>query len=803
MYQKLKEIKHEGHKGYTKDPKLIMLWPSLCDLCAESLRPLRLKKGLISLTITYFLLVASMINSNVFAQKGKDPVIIDTSHYSTTFGEIRNYRIFLPHGYYDNPDKRYPVIYFFHGWSQRYFGPVGDDYSNYDKGDDNNGDNIANYISEHDVIVVKPDGFNPLSDKAYELTPYNECWVTTSRQFPVYFPEFVSHIDNNFRTISDRGHRAVCGLSMGGYMSYWVAGKYPDMVSAAGNFCGSSEFMAGPLKIPVEYKILDLYRNYNGVNLRFNFGIRDNLRFFHYDMDRVWKEVLDNYTFAAYDAAHSTCGLGDMFDFCLATFKNPSKKPLKWDHTDIYPDFSVWGYQVSTNRFLPGFTILEDVDKRGFRSSVREFMPDGTLMPFVTFIITTPPLYEKNSEYIINDIEAGTSITSRKTILSDNAGRLKIRLNGGLHNIGINKTGDPPELGLASVRVINMNWAVNKKEVKISVDLFNKGMSTADKVTATISSTKSYISITGGTAGFGNIEPLHSSECSKPLSFTCLNDSTEMARFRLIIKDSRNNEWTEFFELPLKMDLPEFRDFVIADGKTFTVAKAGVLTESAFLGSGNGDGIANPGESVVILVKDKDKYWRTSVYSSDKNVNPFGINNRFTDFWDQFGGIGSSPKYSVPVISAACPENHRIEFAAEYWVPENKFHIIKQGKLNIVVSGKDITPPGVKWVNISGGNILEAKIYDGGNLSSVSARLIPVNDVMGLDDVQLTDPGISSKFELNDEGKDGDMTAADRVFSKKISPAATYFYRVEIQAADQYGNRRVEKGSGVFMVHAD
>ena len=51
-----------------------------------------------------------------------NPVIIDSRHYSHVFGETRNFRIFLPSGYYDNPGSKYPVIYYYHGWSQRYFG---------------------------------------------------------------------------------------------------------------------------------------------------------------------------------------------------------------------------------------------------------------------------------------------------------------------------------------------------------------------------------------------------------------------------------------------------------------------------------------------------------------------------------------------------------------------------------------------------------------------------------------------------------------------------------------------------------
>ena len=94
------------------------------------------------------------------AQHADSVTIIDSRHYSNVFGEIRNYRIFLPPGYFDNPQKKYPVIYFLHGWSQRYFGDGGQKFDEFDKGDDNKGDNIANFVSTHPVIVVKSDGYN-------------------------------------------------------------------------------------------------------------------------------------------------------------------------------------------------------------------------------------------------------------------------------------------------------------------------------------------------------------------------------------------------------------------------------------------------------------------------------------------------------------------------------------------------------------------------------------------------------------------------------------------------------------------
>ena len=92
------------------------------------------------------LLTFIMILSARFCFAGSGVTIIDSSHYSHVFGEIRNYRIFLPPDYFDRPEKRYPVIYYYHGWSQRYFGDTSHDALGVDKGSDNHGDNIENFV---------------------------------------------------------------------------------------------------------------------------------------------------------------------------------------------------------------------------------------------------------------------------------------------------------------------------------------------------------------------------------------------------------------------------------------------------------------------------------------------------------------------------------------------------------------------------------------------------------------------------------------------------------------------------------
>jgi S-formylglutathione hydrolase FrmB len=743
-------------------------------------------KRIICIVRVAIVLLCTCFASDLYA----DTVTIrDSRHYSNVFGEMRNYRIFLPPGYYKQPEKKYPVIYYMHGFGQRSFGGGPTDYANCDTGYDNNGDNIQKFVSQHEVIVVKSDGYNRSTGEPYYRRPYNITPVETHRQFPLYFPELISYIDKNYKTIPDREHRAISGLSMGGFMTFWISAKYPDMFSAAGSFCGSPEFTAGPKDFPVEYRHLDMYKNYRGMNVRLNYGDKDFIRAYHQDMDRFWPDVMDNYQSKVYDAEHATCGMGEMFSFLYNTFKNPPKRPVRWSHTDIYPRFSVWDYEISTDRVVPGFTILDNVDKYGFSSAVRRFVPDGELLPLVNVTVTTPPVYEKDQWYFINDLDTRTLKVSQKKVRSDNTGRIKVNLSGSEHEIGINKAVGKPNIAVAAVELINMPWAKHNKEVSVSIKLVNKGMSPGQKVRAVLSPVNNTARIIRNNSVYGNIA-VNKMQASDPFTFRVDGDSIEIQMFRLTIKDDKNNEWVETIEIPVKKNIEEVKDFVIADGKVFIVAKSGIGRDTLMLGNGNGDGIANPGESVVVLAKGGDIYRRCLLTISDKYVNAYGNNTRLSDYWGSYDNVGGSAKYSVPLISSSCPQDHIIEAFAEYWYPDKPFHIVKQGGIRIEVKGSDKASPVIGDVQLPVDNIVQARVDDGAAIKQVRARFILKEDS--------TQTFI---IDLVDDGSDGDIIEADHVFSKQISGRKFGIYTVIIEAVDNFGNQSSKEIAGDIIVH--
>src|SRR5262249_38296292 len=154
------------------------------------------------------------------------------------FHESRNYRIFLPHKY-SASDTRYPVIYYFHGHSDRYT------LEHYDKGLDTV-PKIAAFVAAHDVIVVAADGYVARDYTGfYGGTPYDVRREGGDFDYGEYFLELVQHVDSTYRTLTTRRYRATSGLSMGGYASLWLSARYPDLIGSSSAFNPGPEFYAG------------------------------------------------------------------------------------------------------------------------------------------------------------------------------------------------------------------------------------------------------------------------------------------------------------------------------------------------------------------------------------------------------------------------------------------------------------------------------------------------------------------------------------------------------------------------------
>jgi enterochelin esterase family protein len=67
----------------------------------------------------------------------------------------------------------------------------------------------------------------------------------------------IPYVDSNFRTIADRDHRAMAGLSMGGMQTFQITLSHLDLFSYIGGFSGAGGMLQGDRKF-------DPKTDYNG-----------------------------------------------------------------------------------------------------------------------------------------------------------------------------------------------------------------------------------------------------------------------------------------------------------------------------------------------------------------------------------------------------------------------------------------------------------------------------------------------------------------------------------------------------------
>jgi enterochelin esterase-like enzyme len=124
------------------------------------------------------------------------------------------YRVYLPPCYDQQPDRRYPVLYLIHG--QNY---------NDDQWDRLGADETANTLiaaGEIPPLII--------------VMPRDRSWAqpTEDRFGQVLADSLLPAIDENYRTIPDRSHRAIGGLSRGAGWAVHLGLSHWELFSALG-----------------------------------------------------------------------------------------------------------------------------------------------------------------------------------------------------------------------------------------------------------------------------------------------------------------------------------------------------------------------------------------------------------------------------------------------------------------------------------------------------------------------------------------------------------------------------------------
>jgi enterochelin esterase-like enzyme len=171
-------------------------------------------------------------------------------YYSNITKSWRRAFVYTPAGYDTNLSEKYPVLYLQHGG--------GED----ETGWPNQG--RVDFIIDNLIAERKAKPMLVVMDRGYAVDPGDS--KNTQQSGPrgmfqnntltnVFIKEIIPTIDKEFRTISDRDHRAMAGLSMGGFQTFQITLTNLDKFAYIGGFSGAGSMQQGN----------DISTLYNGV----------------------------------------------------------------------------------------------------------------------------------------------------------------------------------------------------------------------------------------------------------------------------------------------------------------------------------------------------------------------------------------------------------------------------------------------------------------------------------------------------------------------------------------------------------
>jgi enterochelin esterase family protein len=157
-------------------------------------------------------------------------------YLSKTTGEWRRAFVYTPPGYDRHPNTRYPLLILQHG--------SGEDETGWTR------QGKAPFILDNLIAAGKARPMIVVMDRGYATRPGTpaekigpNAWLQNLPEAFNAFEDVVIHdlvpaIDASYRTIPDREHRAMAGLSMGGMQTFFITLRHLEMFAYIGSFSG-------------------------------------------------------------------------------------------------------------------------------------------------------------------------------------------------------------------------------------------------------------------------------------------------------------------------------------------------------------------------------------------------------------------------------------------------------------------------------------------------------------------------------------------------------------------------------------
>jgi enterochelin esterase-like enzyme/alpha-L-arabinofuranosidase/type 1 glutamine amidotransferase len=160
-------------------------------------------------------------------------------YHSKVTGQLRHVLVYTPPGYDADLQKRYPVLYLQHGGGEDETGWVRQGHMNFIL------DNLIGAGKARPMIVVMDKGYAakasslPAPPGGFGKAGFFKAAFSAFEE--VVLKDLIPLIDSSYRTIPERGQRAIAGLSMGGAQAMQIGLTHLDLFSAIGAFSGAGK----------------------------------------------------------------------------------------------------------------------------------------------------------------------------------------------------------------------------------------------------------------------------------------------------------------------------------------------------------------------------------------------------------------------------------------------------------------------------------------------------------------------------------------------------------------------------------